>query len=623
MESSQRLREVAWFLAAALSWAAVDVGQAAATSGGIGITRLAALTLLLYALLGLAAAAVAVPLLSRVFRPHAFPAAALATAVFGIGALLVLGYVNVAFLPSITNPISIAANLALVAVIAAGWLAAARARPLARVQGSAAVAAVVGAIAVAATFVVAMPAAGVAGSALGARSTASPSMPSVFVIVLDSLRADRTSLFGRTDRLLPRLEALIEQSAGYSRAYVQSSWTKPSVGSLFTSLFPSSHGATLRTGRLASGATTLPELFARGGYATAVFSSNPWVSPAFGFHEGVGHFVESERESFTRLITLHRLLKMADKALPGDAIRLSLQKLERGFGVSEAHRSNCLRDAWLVDQLEPWLEQAGPGPYFAYFHLMSPHIPYDPPGVAHEDFPDDEQVALQRVTTPLPEPRRRRLIELYEQASVHGDQMLGRILDILEARGMAANSVVVVTADHGEEFHEHGAWGHGNSLYDETIHVPLVIRSPGLSPRRIDAPVMLVDVLPTLSVLTDAQTMPAPAEAQGADIRAPDAARPAYAELTREGGLESHALIRASQKYIETVKSLGEPLQHELYDLARDPAEKSSLGSAAQADWAQSLAALRRQAQATRFESDAAEIDEDAEERLRGLGYLN
>ena len=598
-------------------WAAVDVAQAASTSSGIGIVALAALTLFLYALVGIGAGLVTVPFLGQ-----RRDAAAIATAFVGIGTLLLLGYVNVAFLPSITNPISIAANLAMLMVAVMAWAVVSRSRALQRVQSNTIAALVVAGAAVAAAIFVAMPSAGT-GATLGARSSAAASMPSVFVVILDSLRADRTSLKGRTDNLLPRLEGLLKESAGYSRAYVQSSWTKPSVGSLFTSLYPSSHGATLRTGRLAPGATTLPEVFAKAGYATAVFSSNPWISPAFGFQEGVGHFVESERESFTRLITLHRLLKMADKALPGDLVRTALQKLERGFGVSEAHRSNCLRDAWLVDQLEPWLDQSGPGPYFAYFHLMSPHIPYDPPGVDHADFPDDEQVELQRVTTPLPQDRRKRLIDLYEMAAVHGDQMLGRILDTLERRGLANNAIVIETADHGEEFHEHGAWGHGNSLYDETIHVPLVIRAPGLATARIDAPVMLVDMLPTLSVLVDAKAVPVPGVTHGSDVRMPDAARPAYSELTREGGLQSHALIGQSNKYIETTKGLGEALGHEFFDLTADPAESRNLWSEAQDDWAKALAELRERASATRFHSDSAEIDEEAQERLRGLGYLN
>ena len=457
-------------------------------------------------------------------------------------------------------------------------------------------------------------------------------MPSVFVIALDSVRVDRTSLGGRRDGLMPHFEELAKRSLSFSRAYAQSSWTKPSVGSLFTSLFPSSHGAMLRTGRLSSQPVTLPETFARAGYATAVFSSNPWVSPAFGFDRGVGSFVESEHESFTRLVTLHRVLKLADKALPGSPVRTALQKVERAFGVSEAHRSNCLRDEAVVGQFARWLDEPAHGPAFVYFHMMSPHIPYDPPGVVHDDFADAEQVLLQRVTDALPEERRVRLMQLYDAAVAHADSMLGRILDVIDAHGLTDNSVIVVIADHGEEFHEHGAWGHGNSLYDEVVHVPLLVHVPGLAARRIDDPVMLVDVLPTVVAVTGSVTHTPQATAaasevaapvEGSDLRSVGADRPAFAELIREGGYESFTVIGRSEKYIETTPGLGAPLEHELYELTDDAGERSNRWSEARADLTAVLAQLRARAQTHQFLGGNAEIDDDARERLKALGYLN
>ncbi len=610
-------------MAAALAWAAVDVAQAASTSGGIGIVRLAALTLVLYALLGVIGGLLAPPLLRRVSSRLGGAGSILPLAASGFGLLLAGGYVNIAFLPSPLHLISIVANAALLVVAIAAWRLASRWSLAARLEGSALGAVVLAVVSVAAAVMVAMPPAA-ATSAAGARASAPPALPSVFMIVLDSVRVDRTSLGGRGDALMPNFEAFLSHATGFSRAYAQSSWTKPSVGSIFTSLYPSSHGATLRTGRLAADATTLPELFADAGYATAVFSSNPWVSPAFGFDAGVGTFVESERESFTRLIIVHRLLTMAGKPLPGNPARTALQQLERAFGVSEEHRSNCLRDEWLVDQLGHWLDGLGHGPYFAYLHLMSPHLPYDPPGVAHEDFTNDEQVALQRVTSELPEAKRARLVELYEQATRHGDTMLGRILATLEEHHLADSSLILVTADHGEEFHEHGAWGHGNSLHEETVRVPLAVRSPGLAPGRVDVPVMLVDLLPSLAALVSGKTATrALPQVEGADLHAPAAERPIYSELTREGGYESYMLLRDSHKYIETRPSLGAGLEQELFDLQSDPGETRSQWSKDQAAWMTALAALRDRALAHRFEGGNAQIDEEADKRLRALGYLN
>lgn len=620
---------LAWFVAGALVWGAVDVVQAASTSGGVGIVRLALLSLFLYAACGLVAGLVTLPLIRRRGAASA-PAASLAA----FGLVFSAGYANVAFLPSITHPLSIAANLALLATAALLWFGLSRLRPVEALGRS--IVAALGVALVSTTVALAM--AGPSGSSAsreGVAATADASSPSVIVVVLDSVRVDRTSLGGRGDTLMPAFEGMLESGWGFSRAWAQSSWTKPSVGSLFTSLYPSSHGATLRTGRLAAGPETLPEAFAKAGYATGVFSSNPWISPAFGFERGVGNFVESERESFVRLIVLHRLLRFFDKPLPGSPVRSSLAWLERGFGVSEAHRSNCERDVFLVDEFERWLDRSGPGPFFAYFHLMSPHIPYSPPGVAHEDFPDAEQVELQRVTTALAPERRARLIELYDATVVHGDAMLARVLAAVDSRGLGANSVVVATADHGEEFHEHGAWGHGNNLHEETIRVPLAIRAPGLTARRIDSPVMLIDVLPTLAVLAGARdedpderatSDPATSSVDGSDLHVPDAARPAFSELTREGGYEAHAVVRGSQKYLETKGGLGAGVEARLYDLDADPAETNNRLVSSSADvvseWAAVLAALREKASSRHFESDSVAIDAEAAERLRGLGYL-
>src|SRR6185295_2466435 len=112
-------------------------------------------------------------------------------------------------------------------------------------------------------------------------------------------------------------------------------------------------------------------------------------------------FVETERESFLRLVVLRRVLRLLDGALPGSPVAFVLGQLERALGASEPHRSNCERDEVLAGRFGSWLGNAGAGPVFVYVHLMSPHLPYDPPGIAHDDFGDQEQVELQHGTVAL------------------------------------------------------------------------------------------------------------------------------------------------------------------------------------------------------------------------------
>jgi arylsulfatase A-like enzyme len=322
-----------------------------------------------------------------------------------------------------------------------------------------------------------------------------------------------------------------------------------------------------------------------------------------------------------------RILKAADRALPARPVSAALGQAERLFGLHSVRRTNCERDAVIVDELGQWL-RASSAPSFAYVHLMSPHIPYDPPPAidpyaGDRRFSNAEQIELLQHRDALEPERAERLERLYDATVGHADVIVGRILELLREQGRYDDSIVVVTADHGEEFHEHGHWGHGKSLYDELVRVPLVMRGPGIGAGRVvSEPVMLVDVLPTLAKLVGLDRRPA---WDGVDVGSLVSDRLAYAELIREGGFESYMAVRQLRKYIETSAGLGEPLRAELYDLASDPFEHANLGasSASAAELADVLARLRRTAADKRVERAQVELDDAAEERLHALGYVN
>jgi arylsulfatase A-like enzyme len=223
------------------------------------------------------------------------------------------------------------------------------------------------------------------------------------------------------------------------------------------------------------------------------------------------------------------------------------------------------------------------------------------------------------------------LLALYDEAVVHADSVLGELLDSIGARSRnnTAGAVVVVTADHGEEFFEHGHFGHGKTLYDEVARVPLVIAAPGLPAGTTrDDPVMLIDVASTVAALAGVSPE---SKWQGTNLfdRGADVTRDAYAELLREGGLESHMLSNGRLKLIESNEGLGTPLRSELYDLASDPGERRPLAvlpaDAAEGgrDLAAALASMREQARASALTRDTTAGNETNPERLRALGYLN
>jgi arylsulfatase A-like enzyme len=619
-----KLSLLSWFIAAAATAAALDVGQVSLATGGQPILRLAGLVLTLYLALGLIVGVVAVTVIQRkVNDPPRRGGTAIAVAFVGFSGLFLVPYLNIVHLPSITDPVTIAVNLAVLGAALVTFLFLRRSRIGHRLARSARLAAVVTAVSILTTFGIA---AGDRDESVTALADFEASDPDVFVIVIDSLRQDRTG----PDSPTPELGALAMRGRKYSRAYSQASWTKPSVASLFTSLYPSAHGANLRRDRLPAGVQTLPEVLAARGYRTAVFSANPWISPAFGFERGVRNFYESETETFARLVMILRMIKMADKPVPGRPLTSALRSLEGAFGLTAARRSNCERDTAIVDAFTNWLEagETSDRPSFAYFHLMSPHIPYDPPDRDH-DFTAADQVALLLSTDPLPEGRRQLLLDLYDATIEHGDQLLGRLVDAIDLNERPAGSVIVVTADHGEEFYEHGRWGHGKSLYDEVVNVPLVIAGTGVEAGTSSAePAMLIDVLPTIAGITEA---PANPQWQGRNLLA---AAPsgdggsalAYAELMREGGFESFMLVRDGTKYIETVTGVGSEQKNEFYDLDMDPAESKNLTSAQGREMSAALAQMRERSRAgnvSKQETDQTEIDDAARQRLEALGYVD
>ncbi len=609
---------IVWSLAAALLWGCIDVSQVVVTTGGQQLLRLAAMVASLYAMLGLLGGALLAAITPRLLPTRLATTCSVAgLALVCWGTLLVGTYVNVVHLPSITSPVTMVANVVLVVSAIGLWRLLAGSAAAARCAESRRLAAAVAGLAF-------------AGCLLAARGWASPmppigtaaasDKPNVFVIVIDTLRYDRTGLGLKAASKTPNLDRLAGEGTAFERAYAQASWTKPSAASLFTSLYPSSHGANLRRDRLSGEPLTIAELLARNGYRTAVFSANPWISPAFGFDQGVEYFYQSEPETFSRLVVLLQALRAADRVLPGHALRTGIRRMEDLYGLRTARATNCERDGAIVEAFAGWLASRPEQPGFAYFHLMSPHIPYQPPGV-ESDFAAADQVALLQQTDALASDRRALLLSLYDQTVAYADQLLGEIVSTLRARGILDQSVLIVSADHGEEFHEHGRWGHGKSLYDEVVRVPLVLRGPGVAAGvTAPGPAMLVDVLPTIAALLG---LPADALWEGSILGAAPADRTAYAELIREGGLETYMIYRNGRKYLEIVDGLGASPRRELYDLDIDAREARPVVGSEDRDWQNQLAAIRESARSKRLAGGEALLDEAAQEKLEALGYLN
>lgn len=455
--------------------------------------------------------------------------------------------------------------------------------------------------------------------ALGLRHEArpfsyAPQHPDILLVTFDTTRADHTSAYGYHRPTTPRIEEVARDGIQLDAAYAPMATTTPSHASMFTSLVPRTHGLTRNGMSLSGKPVTLAEILDRAGYRThAVVSSYP-VSREFGlargfatyddhFEEGQGSKVDSKRGS-------------GETRWEGMIVKGAF---DRRGNVTREHAID-----WLETNggLAP-AEKSGRPPYFLWVHFFDPHHPYNPPADEAALFPPegDSELAGQ--------------IARYD-ADIHfADRQLGILLDRLRAAGTLDRTLVVVAGDHGEGLGDHGWLFHGLMIYEEAVHVPLIVRWPAGLPRgrHQPAPVELIDLAPT--ILDLAGVAERPPAAQGKSI-APvlrgtakdDPERLIFLERRSYVGKEfegrnvsgEKTAVRAGRwKYIEA------PAENdfELYDLSSDPKELDNRYDAERETatrLADMLAAWRRTTPVAPPEQ--APVKPDSAEKLRALGYV-
>jgi arylsulfatase A-like enzyme len=453
--------------------------------------------------------------------------------------------------------------------------------------------------------------------------------PNLLLVVIDTLRADHLGCYGYARETSPVLDRLAAGGMLFEHAYAQSSWTKPSTASLLTGRLPSQHQTLSETARLPDAEVTIAERLRDAGYRTAALSANPWVTPEYGFDQGVDDFYSVYDERFARVPLFMQVLKRVSQATDG---KMRLYNRVKYLVLGEL--STTARDTRIVDEAVRWLDAHGTERFFLYVHMMSPHHPYDPPPPFDRFVPDRGHRPVKNYPRksyrffergdPLPPDDLADLVGRYDGDVRYADTELGRLLDALDRRGLAASTAVMVTADHGEEFYDHGNWGHGQSVYDELVRVPLLLRAPGAAAptARVTAPVSHADVVPTLLALAGAPAVPAlvgrslvpgPTGDEGGE-------GDAVAELLYRYG-EARALVRGSRKLVRLHD--GDARRSAVYDLAVDPGEARPLPADDPVAATLEAELDRRLAAAARDHSAGSEAvtDDDARGRLRGLGY--
>jgi arylsulfatase A-like enzyme len=444
--------------------------------------------------------------------------------------------------------------------------------------------------------------------AIGSCSPSHPKGPNILLIVADALRPDPLGVYGRRGDLTPALDELGRHGAVFAHAYAASSWTSPSVASLFTSRYPSQHGVNAFTAPLGDAEVTLAERLAAAGYLTAGFSAN-LIRAEAGYAQGFRHWRVAVGDPKTRATELNR-------------------EVLRWLADARAHGSDP--------------------PIMLYLHYMEPHAPYLPPGPDREHAgsgADQQAAAMQKLLDfrygELSRAEVDLLRSLYDREVASLDVALNALFAGLRRHRFLDHCIVIFTADHGEEFGEHGGMMHAVTLYEESIRVPLIIRRSDQSEHRVvTEPVSLIDVAPTLLELA---ALPAEPRFEGRSlvpVLNGQAARPRdiLVELESDvvGALRQHrgltpgaedtrrhaqAIIRGAAKLL-----LSPGGATEAYDLAGDPGETRPNAAPIAARTAELQAVLldtrRRLAQRANPNVTSQPLDKSDRERLRALGYV-
>lgn len=428
--------------------------------------------------------------------------------------------------------------------------------------------------------------------------------PNLILITVDSLRADHLGVYGYHRPTSPGIDAFANEAVVVSDGIAQAPYTKASIATLLTGLFPTAHktyttdtpvGVLQRSGSsgssglrytdvLSADLPSLPVALRAAGYHTMGFSANPYLIADFGFANGFEQF-----------------------------------KYVQGEAGANAHADEMLAEAAEA------IAQA-PQPYFLWVHLMDTHNPYDP------------SEPYRSMIAPLMPPRRidrsaipewlrindstdlNLYLARYDAAIRATDASLTEFFATIRANQQWDQTGIVLTADHGEGFMAHGLMGHSNSLFDELLHVPMIVKLPGLRPRRVHAQVQLADLFPTLAHVTGV-TLPRVQHGQDVlpTLMGKAGGEPyAYAEMVSQ----RFVLRTMDWKFIASLQG-----GRQMFNLGTDPGELENLARVdpARADrFEQVLARAVAMAvkDAEHNESRPGLVPPVVLERLRALGYL-
>lgn len=450
-----------------------------------------------------------------------------------------------------------------------------------------------------------------AGGGCGRKAPA-PKPVNILLVSIDSLRADHLGCYGYGRDTTPEIDRLAREGTVFQNHVSTTSWTLPAHISLFTGQEISVHGVSTDGFSLHPDLPTLAEILKEAGYRTAAFCSSPYMNPAFGCARGFDLYynIDAERYDFV------------DTVLPSEEER------------DRVHQD--ITSPRIAELASDWLAENAAKPFFLFLHFWDVHYDYTPPPPYDQlfnpgyagDIDGSDYIHNDRVNPGMDPRDREQIIALYDGEIAYTDHHLGMVLDKLKELELFDRTLIVVTADHGDEFFEHGNKGHRLTLYEEVIRVPLVIRLPegGNGTKTVEAPSGIIDITPTI---LDRLGIPKPGSIQGESL---------LPLIAGETSREDRYLLAELAPALYALRGPGVKLLHNaasgetvVLDLAADPAETHSAEITSgpvfdrlQGELETRLRRNRELAEDLRGGEAGEEIRfRDREiDRLRALGYL-
>jgi arylsulfatase len=454
-------------------------------------------------------------------------------------------------------------------------------------------------------------------AALPPRDAPRTARPPIIWITVDTLRAENMSLHGYDLPTTPNLQQLAHTATVYTRALSQGPSTWQSVPSLLAGVTPYRHGGVTHTRRVREEERFVSEILQEQGYRTVAQSANPWVSPRYGMGQGFEEFrlYNTDSELF-----LYDMMKLLMRLVPWEVFRV--RELLPSYAYVPITR--------LVDEALEIIDDGGSGrPLFLYMQPIDPHGPYQPPlryvhvrdaSFTRRDYVSYWKLGPRKTVTPA---QRQNIVALYDGEITYADAELGRLFAELRARGIFDRAMIIVTSDHGEQFQDHGLWRHSNSLYQQLLHVPLIVKYPG----QMDGGIVMdwvatFDIMPT--ILRELGLSCSECEGQALQDLVPGSSRPILAYLMDREEVRPvlRGIVVDGWKYIHSTRK--DVTTEELYHIDSDPVDAHNLRHA-HPEIAVRLAQALASYEAAAGPPPAAEsltLPADEVGRLKALGYV-